>query len=347
MTVRRKPARKRTRGEKVCAFIETYCKVPDGKLVGKPMKLDPFQRNFIIDIYDNPHVTRRAILSIGRKNGKTGLIAGILLAHIAGPEAVLNSQILSGALSREQAGIVFKLASAMVRLSPELAERVRIIPSGKRLIGLSKNVEYHASSAEAKTAHGSSPILTIIDELGQVRGPQSDFIDAITTGQGAHENPLVIVISTQAANDNDMLSIWIDDARKSNDPHTVCHIYAAPEDCELDDPEAQKLSNPALDTFRSRSDLNEQCERAKRMPSFENTYRNLCLNQRVEVVSPFISKGIWLLNSHAVDDLASSTRTYSAGWTFRAARRSRRWCSSASWTADSTYARFSGRHSRG
>ena len=28
-----------TRGERVCKFIETYCAVPDGKLVGKPMRL--------------------------------------------------------------------------------------------------------------------------------------------------------------------------------------------------------------------------------------------------------------------------------------------------------------------
>ncbi|MCV5263693.1 terminase large subunit, partial [Escherichia coli] len=81
-------------------------------------------------------------------------------------------------------------------------------PSGKKLIGLPCNVEYKALSAEGKTTHGLSPILAIIDEKAQVRGPQDDFIDAITTAQGAHENPLLIVISTQAANDADLLSIW-------------------------------------------------------------------------------------------------------------------------------------------
>lgn len=96
-----------TRGERVIAFIERFCVVPEGKLIGQPMRLDPFQKLFILDIYDNPVGTDMAILSIARKNGKTGLIAGILLAHLVGPEAVQNSQIVSGALSREQASIVF------------------------------------------------------------------------------------------------------------------------------------------------------------------------------------------------------------------------------------------------
>src|SRR3546814_5959189 len=75
-----------TRGEKVIAFIEKYCVVPEGKLVGKPLKLEDFQKRFIREVYDNPKGTRRGILSIARKNGKSGLIAAMVLAHIVGPE---------------------------------------------------------------------------------------------------------------------------------------------------------------------------------------------------------------------------------------------------------------------
>jgi phage terminase large subunit-like protein len=159
-----------TRGERVIAFIERFCIVPEGKLIGQPMRLDPFQKEFILAVYDNPAGTDMAILSIARKNGKTGLIAGILLAHLVGPEAVQNTQIVSGALSREQAAIVFNLAVKMVNLNPKLQEIVHITPSGKKLIGLPCNVEYKALSAEGKTTHGLSPILAILDETGQVRG---------------------------------------------------------------------------------------------------------------------------------------------------------------------------------
>ena len=73
-----------TRGERVIAFIERYCKAPEGAHVGKPIILDEFQRRFILEIYDNPATTREAMLSIARKNGKTALIAGIMLARKVG-----------------------------------------------------------------------------------------------------------------------------------------------------------------------------------------------------------------------------------------------------------------------
>jgi len=97
-------------------------------------------------------------------------------------------------MSRDQAALVFGLAAKMVRLSERLSSIVRIVPSGKRLIGLPLNTEFRALAAEGKTAHGLSPVLAILDEVGQVRGPHSDFIDAVTTSQGAHEAPLLIAI---------------------------------------------------------------------------------------------------------------------------------------------------------
>lgn len=291
-----------TRGDRVIRFIEHYCKTPSGSKVSQPIKLEAFQKKFIREVYDNKTGTRRAYLSIGRKNGKTALIACLVLVHLVGPEAKRNAQIISGALSREQAAIVYDLASKMVAQSPELREIIREVPSSKKLIGVPLNTEYRAISAEGKTAHGLSPVLAILDELGQVRGPQSDFVDAITTSQGAHDAPLLMVISTQAPNDNDLLSVWLDDAKTSQDKRIVSHVYEAAKECELMDKAAWKAANPALGKFRSLPDVQEQAERAGRMPSFEPTFRNLVLNQRVEVMTPFISKGVWILNSETPDD---------------------------------------------
>ncbi len=283
-----------TRGERVIAFIERYCRVPEGVLIGKPMRLMAFQKKFILAIYDNPAVTARAYLSVGRKNGKTALIAAILLAHLVGPEAVQNSQITSGARSRKQAALVFKLAHKMVMLSAELTKLVKPVPSDKMLVGLPMNVEYQAVSAEAGTAHGLSPILAILDEVGQVKGPYDAFVEAIETAQGAYEGQaLLIAISTQAATDADLFSIWIDDAEASKDPKIVSHVYTAPPECDLMDRKGWDAANPALGEFRSLTELEEFAIRAVRMPSSENTFRWLYLNQRVEAKSPFISRSVW------------------------------------------------------
>jgi phage terminase large subunit-like protein len=274
-------------------FCETLLRVPEGKLVGQPIKLIRSQEDFFYAVLDNPAGTRRAYLSIARKNAKTATIACILIVFLVGPEAKQNSQIVSGARSREQASQVYNYASKMLQLSPQLLAIVKITPSAKAIIGLPMNVEYRAASAEAKTAMGGSPILAILDEVGQVKGPQDDFVDAITTSQGAHESPLLIAISTQAADDADLFSIWLDDAEKSKDPRIVSHLYAADKDAGVLDKKGWKAANPALGIFRSLDDLAEQAKQASRMPSAENTFRNLCLNQRVSTVCPFISVDVW------------------------------------------------------
>ena len=283
----------RTRGEKVVAFIEAYCVTPEGDHIGKPMRLEPFQKRFILEVYDNPYGTSNAYLSIARKNGKTALIAAILLAHLVGPEAVRNSQIVSGAQSKDQAAVIFELARKMVDMSPQLAKLVRIHPSGKKLTGLARNVFYQALAAEGKTAHGLSPVLAILDEVGQVVGPTDKFVSAITTAQGAYSNPLLIAISTQAPTDNDMFSVWIDSQKSAPDPRVVCHVYTAPEDCDLDDRAAWAAANPAMGVFRSMADVERQAHAAINMPASEAEFRNLVLNQRVEMAAPFVTKSVW------------------------------------------------------
>jgi phage terminase large subunit-like protein len=282
-----------TRGERVIAFIERYCRVPEGKHVGKPLKLIGFQRKFVLAVYDNPAGTSRAYLSIARKNAKTATIACLMLAHIVGPEARLNSQIISGARSRDQAALVFKLMEKMIRLDANLSKLTRIIPSQKQIFGLAMNVEYKAISAEAGTAHGLSPVLAILDEVGQIKGPYDAFVEAIETAQGAHDDPLLIAISTQASSDADLFSLWLDDAKTSADPRIVSHVYSAPEGCEIGDRAAWRAANPALGEFRSLQDIEDMAEQAKRLPSKESSFRWLFLNQRVEASAPFISRSVW------------------------------------------------------
>ena len=275
------------------AFAEHYLRVPEGADVGQPLHLAPFQEAFIYAIYDNPKVTRRAYLSISRKNGKSALIAALLLAHIVGPEAHQNSQIISGAMSRDQAALVWGLADKMIKQNGELAFLCHTTHSAKRIIGKTRNIEYRAISADASTAHGLSPVLAILDEVGQIRGPTSPFIDAITSSQGAHKDPLLVAISTSAPSDADMFSLWCDDAERSGDPHTVCHVYKADEGADLLEKRQWKKANPALGLFRGEKDLEEQLKQAARLPSQEATARNLLLNQRVAQVSLWLAPGPW------------------------------------------------------
>ena len=58
---------------------------------------------------------------------------------------------------------------------------MRTVPSQKMLVDLICNVEFKAIGAQSGIAHGLSPVLAILDELGQVRGPHDAFVEAIKT----------------------------------------------------------------------------------------------------------------------------------------------------------------------
>jgi len=126
-----------------------------------------------------------------------------------------------------------------------------------------------------------------------VRGPRSDLFTAIENAMGAHAHPMSIIISTQAPNPNDLLSVLIDDALAGNDPQVVVSLYAADDDMDPFSDEAILQANPAAGDFLNMDELRRKAKEAERMPSAEAEYRNYTLNQRVEMFAPFISRGVW------------------------------------------------------
>jgi len=283
-----------TRGERAIDWIEKYCVVPEGALIGQRVKLRPWQKTELRRIYDNPAGTRRAILSFGRKNGKTALSSFLLLLHLCGPEHQPNSQLFSAAQSREQAGILFGLAAKIVRMSRPLAAVIQIRETAKELLCPELGTRYRALSAEATTAFGLSPVFIVHDELGQCRGPRSRLYEALETATGAQGDPLSIIISTQAPTDGDLLSVLIDDGLAAHDPRVVVSLYTAPMDLDAFSEEAIRAANPAFGDFLNATEVMAMAADAERMPSRQAEFENLILNRRVEATAPFCSRQSWL-----------------------------------------------------
>ena len=289
------------RAERVVKFIECL-KVPSGTSAGEFMHLRPWQKRFIYDVYapcdpeTRRRLVRRAILSIARKNGKSALIAALVLVHLIGPESEVNGEIYSAATTREQAGQVFKFVAQMIRLDPELdaaqGGMLRVVDSTKTVSCPRNGSFYKALAAEANSAHGQSASMVIYDELAQAKN--RELYDVLNTSMGAREEPLFISISTQSRDPLHILSQLIDDGLNSDDPTTVCHLYEVPLDTvDIYDENVWYLANPALGDFRSLDDLRALAESAKRMPSNEPTFRNLFINQRVSSESSLIGREEW------------------------------------------------------
>lgn len=287
------------RVKRIIKFIENLI-VPSGKGAGKPFKLRPFQKKFIQDVYGpekaDIRIVRRAILAMGRKNGKSVLIAALALVHLVGPEAIANGEIYSAATEREQAAIVFKYAAQIVKSDPELLSMIKVIESTKTMVCLANGSVYRAISAEASSKYGYNPSVVIFDELAQLA--DRELYDALDTSMGAREEPLFIIISTQSNDPQHILSQLIDDGLKGDDKTTVCHLYAVPDDADdkavFTDEKLWKMANPALGDFRSLEEMQTAAARAKRLPSFEAAFRNLYLNQRVDAKNPLITRSDWM-----------------------------------------------------
>lgn len=286
-----------TRSDKVIAFIECLT-IPSGEGQGGQFKLRDWQKRFIRDVYDplderGRREVRRAVLSVARKNGKTALIAALCIAHLVGPEAIPNGEIYSAATEREQAAIVFKVARQIIEADPELSAMLTVVPSTKTIVCRSNGSFYRAISAEAGSKHGLNPSVVIYDELAQAKS--RELYDVLDTAMGARAEPLLVVISTQSNDPQHILSQLIDDGLRHQDPTTVTHLYAVPDDAEdIFDEKVWKAANPALGDFRSLEDMRTQAARAARMPSFEASFRNLYCNQRVDAQSPLIARSEWV-----------------------------------------------------
>lgn len=297
-------------GEYVIKWIQDYCHVPDGAGVGQKVLLREWQKTEIRKIYDNPHGTRRAIISFGRKNGKTALAAFLLLVHLIGRPSKPNSQLVSAAQSKEQAAVIFNLAAKIVRMSTALNDLIIIRDHTKELYCKARGTLYRALSKHPSTAYGLSPIFVVHDELGQVEGPRSELYEALETATGAHAAPLSVVISTQAPTDADLLSVLIDDAVQGYDPRTVVSLYTAPEHLDPFSLEAVRSANPALGDFLNEREVLSQMEDARRMPSRQPEFENLILNRRVEAASPFVSRPVWNACAEAVSEFPSDLPVY-------------------------------------
>lgn len=277
------------------------------------MILREWQRLIIRAIYDpvwlgtQRRKIRRALISIARKNGKTALIAALVLVHLVGPEAVHGQEIYSAANDKEQAAIVYRHAAGYVEMSDELSALVKPIPSRKRLVCKLFGSFYAALSSDAKTKHGLNPAVWIYDELGQTT--KADLYEALDTSQGAQDEPLGIVISTQAVDPNSLMSQLVEDGRQLNagvvqDETRVAIIYEVPQDADPHLEENWKLANPALGDFLSIEDMRAEAALAKRLPSRMASFRNLRLNQQVSGLANIIGREDWEACGGPVDRAA-------------------------------------------
>jgi phage terminase large subunit-like protein len=310
--------RKRGRAARVISFLESL-PITKGILAGTKMKLLPGQRKFVETVYgrlaaDGRRKIRIAIKSEPRGRGKTGLVAGLMLAHLLGPECEPRGECYSAAYNKLQAALIFAEMKAIIEAVPEFEARVNIQRYGKVievLEGDGAGSIYESLSADDKRAHGLSPSFWCFDEFAQA--PNSDLLDNLRTAMGKRSESLGIVISTQAANDWHPLSQLIDDALLGEDPSVYLQLAVAPVEADIFDEKVWFACNEALGKFLDLNEFRAQAEQAKRLPSLRAKFENLRLNRRIDARVQFLSDADWMTCAAPLDMLSLRGRPCYAG----------------------------------
>ncbi|MDP2333850.1 MAG: terminase large subunit [Reyranella sp.] len=299
-------------------------------MAGTAFKVRRWQWRILKRIYRTndagKRLVRTAVVCMARKNGKSDIAARLALCHLAGPEAEPRGECYSAANDRFQAGRIFSEIVAIIERTPWLANRVSIRRHSKELEDIGPDgtgSTFAALSADVATKHGLSPSFVCYDELGQA--PSRDLLDVLDTAMGARAEPLMVVISTQAAKDTAPMSELVDyglrvQRGEIKDKSFDLTLFTAPPEADPWDIATWRLANPALGDFRSLDDVRRMALQARRMPSKAAAFRNLILNQRVDATEQFITAAAWAPCAGVVDLEALKGRRCIAGLDLSASR---------------------------
>lgn len=287
-------------GERVCRFIETFCRQSKGEWSGKPIKLMDWQRDFLMRLYSwmRPDGTRRYrtfYLEVPKKNGKSTLISGLGNYHTLADDEP-GAEVYCCAYDLGQARIVFDEAANMIRSSPQLSKRLEVIPSAKRILHKESASKFQALSADVPSKDGVSASFTIFDELHRQR--TSAMWDIFEFAGAARRQPLMGAITTAGYDRQSICYRQHEYTKKVNAGlvDDIAHlgvIYGATLEDDWTDPEVWKRCNPSMGVTLKLEDFEREVAKAKESPDKLNNFLRLRLNIWTNASERFLHRDKW------------------------------------------------------
>jgi phage terminase large subunit-like protein len=235
-----------SRAGRAIKFIETYCRAPKGTGHGSPIKLAPFQKDFLegalADTID------LSILATPRGNGKS-TFGGALAVWAAfdndetgAPQVPIVATTVGQAIRS-----VYGVAVSMVKRDPELLSRALIFTG----IGTSRvtvpfnEAEMFPVSNDPDGLQGLDFSLAIFDEIGFQ--PIASW-DSLRMASGKRERSLAVGVGTPGLDrDNALFHVRTAVLEGKKLPGLFFAEYAAPASADIDDRSAWRTANPAIE----------------------------------------------------------------------------------------------------
>lgn len=253
-------------------FIERFCRHSKGEWAGQPVRLELFQKAFIqalfgfVDRDTGLRRYREAFFLVGRKNGKSTLLAGLALYMlIADGEG--GAEVYSTATKYAQARLLFDECHNMVKQSPDLSRHMKkrksdlyYVPGMSKLQPLSRNSD---------SLDGLNASFVIMDELHGVK--DRNLYEVMRQSQSARRQPLLVMITTAGMvrecifDDMYNHACAVADGAITDDTFLPI-LYELDRRDEWMEPDAWMKANPSLGAIKKTDDLTIKVQRAKQNP---------------------------------------------------------------------------------
>jgi phage terminase large subunit-like protein len=296
--------------DRVCTFFREILRHSKGQHAGKAFDLLPWQEAMLTELFgrirpDGTRQYRTAYIEVPKKNGKSTTLAGIALYMLLADREP-GAEVYGAASDREQAGIIYREAAAMVRASPLLSSRLEVIDSRKTILYRKTNSFYRVLSADAFRAEGLNIHALLFDELHAQRDRR--LWDALRYGGAARRQPLLLSITTAGY---DRKSIcWEQHAYAERciadpefDPSFYGLIYAAsPEDDPFKEATWRK-ANPSLGHTMSIESFQADAREAEQSPAKLNAFLRYRLNIWTASDVRFLKPSAWAACSQPLQEM--------------------------------------------
>lgn len=303
-------------GERPILFAEQFCKQSQG-IIGATLALELFQKAYIQALFGflekgtGHRRYRETMFLVGRKNGKSTLLAAIgLYLLVADYEGA--AEIYSVATKKDQAKKVLTEAINMVKQSPALREVLRKRRNDLYFAATSSTFE--ALASDSNTLDGLNSHAVIIDELHAIK--DRNLYEVMKQSTSSRRQPLVIMITTAGTVRESVFDSLYEIACQVADgtmeePTFLPVLYELDERAEWTDPTKWQKANPGLGTIKQLKILQQFVERAKKSP--DDLPGVLCKDFNVRENSSSVWLSFEEITSEATYQMADIYNTYAVG----------------------------------
>lgn len=287
--------------------IEFFGHLPQhkGRWAGEPLTLLPWEAFCIGSVFGWKRWSkearrwvrrfRTAYISVARKNGKTSIAAGVGV-YLLDFDDEAGAEVYAAATKRDQARICWDEAGWMVRNTPALAARIRVVESRANMHVPETASKFEALGADYNSLDGLNTHGCVVDELHAHK--TRHLVDVLEESSAARDQPLFFYITTAGLERESIYSEIDDYARRVvggqvQDDGWFCYVATIDPDDDWRDERVYVKANPSLGATVRLEDMRPLRDRALQMPGRVNSFKRQRLNVRTGQFEAWFAPEQW------------------------------------------------------